>query len=209
MFKKTVTPQQIYIRMTSREVLNRRVSHTKYKTVSSSYKKKKSSIIPSLPEQVILCILVWLPIDILYNSMSFPFPNEVLVTCDGLVLLSDERDKTIHVTNPLTKQSIPVPSLNSLLYGCCYSFAHVQSTGEYKVVCSYSFTNKFTVLNCAIPTLVAWVNNGAVVVFVVKPGPYVAYNVEIGKTFAFGSYRDEGLNLWCDNAYGLVSLTSS
>ncbi|KAF5951240.1 hypothetical protein HYC85_009184 [Camellia sinensis] len=147
----------IFYDMNAGKVSNGRVSCTR----SCSNKKKKSSI-PSLPDEIIFCILAWLPADILYNSIRYvcrqwyniindpifikeqllrcttglfiqqkrtpyraqfvdfgkmnvaltevnvPFPNTVLATCDGLVLFRDKQD-TLHVANPLTKQSLIVP----------------------------------------------------------------------------------------------------
>ncbi|KAH7862125.1 hypothetical protein Vadar_000359 [Vaccinium darrowii] len=56
--------------MTGGKVLNERVSHTHYKTVNCCNEKKKS-IIPSLPVEIIFSVLVWIPADILYNSMRY------------------------------------------------------------------------------------------------------------------------------------------
>ena len=177
--------------MTAEEVLNGRVSCTNSKTVACSSDNKKSSI-PFLPEEIISRILIWLPADILYNSMryvcrqwyniingplfaeehlrcstvglfsqhivpphiaqltvlgkmnatvtemSFPFPNRVLVTCDGLVLFTDKHNRTIYVANPLTKQRVTIPSFTSHSFVSYFSLARARSTKEYKVMCTYS-----------------------------------------------------------------------
>ncbi|XP_028084668.1 uncharacterized protein LOC114285773 [Camellia sinensis] len=171
--------------MNAGKVSNGRVSCTR----SCSNKKKKSSI-PSLPDEIIFCILAWRPAEILYNSIRYvcrqwyniindpifikeqllrcttglfiqqkrtpyraqfvdfgkmnvaltevnvPFPNTVLATCDGLVLFRDKQD-TLHVANPLTKQSLIVPPFDCHpSYGLPYfSLVYARSTMECKVLC--------------------------------------------------------------------------
>lgn len=56
--------------MTAGEVPNERVGRAKCKLVYCSNKKKRTNT-PSLPEEIIFYILVWLPADILYNSMRY------------------------------------------------------------------------------------------------------------------------------------------
>ncbi|KAH7839342.1 hypothetical protein Vadar_002932 [Vaccinium darrowii] len=55
--------------MTAREVLNGRVGQTKYQPISCANKKKQSS--STLPDEIMFCILVWLPADILYQSARY------------------------------------------------------------------------------------------------------------------------------------------
>jgi len=56
--------------MTASEFLNGRVCRTKYQLISCTNKKKQSST-PSLPDEIMFYILVWLPADILYHSVRY------------------------------------------------------------------------------------------------------------------------------------------
>ncbi|XP_058215098.1 uncharacterized protein LOC131326360 [Rhododendron vialii] len=176
--------------MTARAVLNGRAGCKNYKLVPCS--KKKVSGEPSLPDELIFYILVWLPAHVLYNStryvcwqwykiihdplfckeqllhsstglllqdhhvphiaqfaefgemsatltdIKFKFPSRVLSTCNGLVLFCNPHDpSTLHVANPLTKQTVTVPPLKCHPDGSCISFACAYSKMGYKVLCTY------------------------------------------------------------------------
>ncbi|XP_058215100.1 putative F-box/kelch-repeat protein At3g17540 [Rhododendron vialii] len=71
-------------------------------------------------------------------EINFMFPNRVLSTCNGLVLFCNPHDpSTLHVANPLTKQTVTVPPFKCHPDGSCISFACAYSKMEYKVLCTY------------------------------------------------------------------------
>ncbi|XP_058216077.1 uncharacterized protein LOC131327096 [Rhododendron vialii] len=72
------------------------------------------------------------------TEINFMFPNRVLSTCNGLVLFRNPHDpSTLHVANPLTKQTVTVPPFKCHPDGSCISFACAYSKMEYKVLCTY------------------------------------------------------------------------
>ncbi|CAL5380841.1 unnamed protein product [Camellia sinensis] len=87
-------------------------------------------------------------------ALNVPFPNTVLAICDGLVLFRDKQD-TLHVANPLTKQSLIVPPFDCHLSHCLpyyFSLAYARSTMECKVLCIHK-PYWCNVLKCVMITL--------------------------------------------------------
>ncbi|KAG5550123.1 hypothetical protein RHGRI_015167 [Rhododendron griersonianum] len=71
------------------------------------------------------------------TGIKFMFPSWVLSTCNGLVLFCNPHDpSTLHVANPLTKQTVTVPPFKCHP-GSCISFACAYSKMGYKVLCTY------------------------------------------------------------------------
>ncbi|KAG5538911.1 hypothetical protein RHGRI_019454 [Rhododendron griersonianum] len=71
--------------MTGGKVPIERVGHTHYKTAEYT-KEKKRSIILSLPVEIIFNILVWIPADILYNSMRYVCRQWYNIVCDPVFI---------------------------------------------------------------------------------------------------------------------------
>ncbi|XP_057496989.1 uncharacterized protein LOC130781691 isoform X2 [Actinidia eriantha] len=100
------------------------------------------------------------------TEVSFPFPIEVLASCDGLVLFRDRQNRdgpalfsnkknmTIRVANPLIKKVATVPPLT--VQGYHYSFfslVRARSTREYKVVFAYGSNLRIEDFDCMVVTL--------------------------------------------------------
>ncbi|XP_057496917.1 F-box protein At3g08750-like isoform X2 [Actinidia eriantha] len=100
------------------------------------------------------------------TEVSFPFPIEVLATCDGLVLFRDRQNRdgpvlfsnrknmTIRVANPLIKKVATVPPLTVQGYHYSYfSLVRARSTREYKVVFAYGSNLRIEDFDCMVVTL--------------------------------------------------------
>ena len=100
------------------------------------------------------------------TEVNFPFPIEVLATCDGLVLFRDRQNRdglelfrdrknmTIRVANPLIKKVVSVPPLTVQGYHySAFSLACTRSTREYKVVVTYGSNIRIEDFDCMVVTL--------------------------------------------------------
>ncbi|KAM7489943.1 hypothetical protein LguiB_027427 [Lonicera macranthoides] len=80
--------------------------------------------------------------DVKVTKIRYPFRGLVHASCDGLVLYSDLLNGYIlHVANPVTKQHVRLPTLQSLneylIYSCSCALVYAASTRDYKVVHVY------------------------------------------------------------------------